>query len=127
MRLLLDTNILLPIVNERFGQIESRLREPLLSTEAVLFVSVASFWEIAIKVHIGKLELAPPLSSLPELVVGLGMSIVNIGPAHALTFAEPEPDTKDPFDRLLLNQCLVENFRLVTTDRKLAVHPLAWR
>ena len=44
-----------------------------------------------------------------------------------LADAEPEPQTRDPFDRLLLGQCQVENLRLVTLDRALAAHPLAWR
>ena len=40
---------------------------------------------------------------------------------------DPEPPTRDPFDRLLLAQCAVDNLRLVTVDRALAGHPLAWR
>ncbi len=44
---------------------------------------------------------------------------------HAIAEVLPEPATRDPFDRLLLAQCLVEGLRLVTVDRALVGHPLA--
>jgi PIN domain nuclease of toxin-antitoxin system len=82
-------------------------------------------WEIAIKSRLGKLKLTPRLSSLPELLDGLGIRIVAINEHHALASIEPEPATRDPFDRMLLAQCQVEGLRLVTVDRALASHPMA--
>jgi PIN domain nuclease of toxin-antitoxin system len=46
---------------------------------------------------------------------------------HAVADVDPEPATRDPFDRLLLAQCAIENMRLMTTDRVLAGHPFAWQ
>jgi PIN domain nuclease of toxin-antitoxin system len=55
----------------------------------------------------------------------LGLSIVSVEPRHVIVTADPEPDTRDPFDRMFLAQCQVEGLRLATMDRALANHPLA--
>jgi PIN domain nuclease of toxin-antitoxin system len=125
MRLLLDTHVLLALV-ERLGTrlpagVEALLNDP--NNEHHL--SAASLWETAIKCRLGKLSLTPSLSSLPELLDGLGIKIVAINEHHVLAAVEPEPMTRDPFDRMLLAQCQVENLRLVTVDRALLSHPLA--
>lgn len=69
--------------------------------------------------------MTPNLEALPELLAGLGIEINPINEHHALAAVEPEPPTRDPFDRLLLAQCQIENLRLVTVDRALAMHPMA--
>jgi PIN domain nuclease of toxin-antitoxin system len=127
MRLMLDTNILIPIIHETFDAIPLRLREAVQSSGASLHASVASLWEIAIKVRLQKLALRVSLRELPELMVSLNVALLTIDAVHVLADLEDETDTRDPFDRLLLAQCQVEDLRLVTTDRMLAVHPLAWR
>lgn len=55
------------------------------------------------------------------------MSGLDVTTDHALVEVDPVPATRDPFDRLLLGVCAVEGMRLVTTDRVLQDHPLAWR
>jgi PIN domain nuclease of toxin-antitoxin system len=53
--------------------------------------------------------------------------LLVIEASYVLSAVDPEPTTRDPFDRLLLAQCAVENLHLVTIDRHLTAHPLAWR
>ncbi len=124
MRLLLDTSVLIDFIEGRLG---ARTREALVSPDAVVHVSVASLWEIAIKFRLGKLPLRTPLGQLTELLENLGLVVVVIEAAHVLAAVDPEPTTRDPFDRLLLAQCAVENLRLVTIDRQSTAHPLSWR
>jgi PIN domain nuclease of toxin-antitoxin system len=50
---------------------------------------------------LGELSLPVGLGAFPELVYGLGITIVAIDERHALTSVEPEPMTRDPFDRML--------------------------
>lgn len=126
-QLLLDTNIVLPIIGESTTRLSSAMADVIESRDAALYVSVASLWEIAIKVRIGKLALGTPPPTLPSLLNDLGMALLRIEERHVLTSVGPEPDIQDPFDRLLLAQCQVEGLRLVTRDSKLASHPLAWR
>ena len=126
-RLLLDTNVVLPVLGESMTRLPRTMIEAIEAPDALLHVSIASLWETAIKARIGKLDLRAPLPSLPSLLSGLGMALVNIEASHVLCAVDPEPDTRDPFDRLLLAQCQVEDLRLVTLDRKLVSHPLALR
>jgi PIN domain nuclease of toxin-antitoxin system len=127
VRLLLDTNTLIALVDARLHTLEGAMRDAITDAESVVHASVASLWEIAIKVRLGKLALGLPPKLLPELIEQMGLKLVAINHHHVLTIAEPEPATRDPFDRLLLAQCVVENLRLVTIDRALITHPLAWR
>lgn len=127
MRLLLDTNVVLALLDEQLVALEDRARDALASSEAVLYASVASLWEIAIKVRLRKLWVSVPLRSLPEVLERMRIQILVINHHHVLTVVEPEHATRDPFDRLLLAQCTIENLRLVTVDRILRKHPLAWR
>lgn len=127
MRLLLDTHVLIGLLEGRLESFRPVVREALTGSSSALYASVASLWEIAIKVRLEKLYLEPALMELPELFESLGMTLLPIEAAHVLVEAEPAPATRDPFDRLLLSQCLVENLRLVTFDRLLVGHPLAWR
>jgi len=127
MRVLLDTHIVLSIVNERTADLPKPLRGVLSDPEAEFYVSVASFWEIAIKSRLGKLKLSGDLVRLPEIVASGGLELIPINEHHVLATVQPEPITRDPFDRLLLAQCSVEDFRLMTVDRALVAHSLALR
>ncbi len=125
MRLLLDTHVLLGLVEGRKTSLPARVDALLKQPNNEHYLSAASLWEIAIKWRLGKLRLTPKLSALPELLHELGIRIVPINEHHALAIAEPEPITRDLFDRMLLAQCQIENLRLVSLDRSLLKHHLA--
>jgi PIN domain nuclease of toxin-antitoxin system len=127
MRLLLDTHIVLSIINEQTGDLPAPLRGLLADPESEYYVSVASLWEIAIKWRLGKLKLSSGLELLPDLVTNSGLVLIPINEHHVIATVQPEPMTRDPFDRLLLAQCSVEKLRLVTIDRALIAHSLAVR
>ena len=125
MRLLLDTHVLLAFIERGALGLPTGVAGLLMDRESEHHLSAASLWEIAIKRRLGKLELTMGLGALPELLDGLGVKIVVIDERHALATVEPEPMTRDPFDRMLLAQCQVEGLRVVTLDRALVSHPLA--
>ncbi|WEZ82912.1 hypothetical protein P6U16_18405 [Rhizobium sp. 32-5/1] len=62
---------------------------------------------------------------LPEAAKIAGITLLSVNEHHALHLVEPEPPTRDPFDQMLLAQCAVEGFKLVTIDTALANHPLS--
>lgn len=127
MRLLVDTHVVLAMFDpESFGQIDRAVVAEAGADGNELHVSVASLWEIAIKVRTGKLDLNVPLSQLPEVIEQLGCNLLPIDGNQVLTDVDPWPGTKDPFDRLLIAICAAEQLRLLTADRILANHPLAW-
>src|SRR5687767_9188339 len=123
MRLLLDTNVLVRFVE---GRLSGQLSDSISSPEAEVHISVATLWEIAIKVRLGKLPLRVSLPDLPSFIDSVGFTLLTIQALHVLAVPDPEPATRDPFDRLLLGQCMTEGLRLVTLDRTLASHPLSW-
>jgi PIN domain nuclease of toxin-antitoxin system len=117
-RLLLDTHLVLWWLNG-----DPRLPQPVVervqTTEAEVFVSQASLWEMAIKVSIGRLRV-----DLPELerqVPLQGFRWLPIRTTHLLAVAELESDGdhRDPFDRLLVCQSRTEPMLLLTVDRQL--------
>lgn len=125
MRLLLDTHIVLGIINERTTDFPVPVQKLLADQRSEFYVSVASLWEIAIKWRLRKLELSFDLQSLPDMLSSGGLALVSISEHHVLAAVHPEPVTRDPFDRLLLAQCHVEDLRLVTVDRALVSHAMA--
>jgi PIN domain nuclease of toxin-antitoxin system len=126
VRLLLDTHIVLAISErQRFAK-HIDLSE-IVSPDHQAFVSVATLWEISIKSRLGKLTPARSADLLPVFMEASRIAILDINRHHALADVEPAPPTRDPFDRMLLAQCRVEGLQLVTFDRALIGHPLAWR
>jgi PIN domain nuclease of toxin-antitoxin system len=124
--MLLDTHIVLAVLGQTDLILPSPVENLLRQTKSQ-FVSVVTIWEIAIKHRIGKLTLSIELKNLPNLLVDIDIGILPIEPQHTLADIGLEPLTKDPFDRLLLGVCAAEHMKLLTLDRALAAHPLAWR
>lgn len=87
---------------------------------------MVSIWEISIKFAKGKQALALPIGDIPTFLNRLGVTVIPMTLDHAVAVATPLPDTKDPFDRLLLAVCAVERRRLVTTDQRLEGHRLVY-
>jgi PIN domain nuclease of toxin-antitoxin system len=125
-RLLLDTNVIINIVNRTDKKLPRSIRTVLESEEVSFRASVVSIWEIAIKRATGRLKLEVTPHDVPKILAMLKVDLLPMTIDHALEVAHPEPATKDPFDRLLLAVCACEGMKLVTTDEKLAGHRLVY-
>ena len=124
--MLLDTHMVLAILGQTDLILQDDISE-LLQQPMDSFVSVVSIWEMAIKFRSGKLRMSFDLNNLPKILEDIDITILDITSLHALADIGPEPITKDPFDRLLLGVCAVERMKLLTIDKSLVDHPLAWR
>jgi len=116
LNLLLDTHVLLWFLNDD-PQLVSTARLLIEEPAHRKFVSVATCWEIAIKVGVKKLDLGEPATTfLPRELTTNHFDLLGIELVHA-TFVEALPKHhKDPFDRLLAAQALVEHIPLVSAD-----------
>ena len=115
MNVLLDTHTLLWFISgdERTSQ---NARNIIESDSTKLFVSIASFWEIAIKINIGKLDLHIPFKKLQKEVLNNNFTILPIEFTHTVQLSKLESIHRDPFDRILISQALVENFTIISKD-----------
>jgi PIN domain nuclease of toxin-antitoxin system len=116
VRILVDTHLLLWwVAGARLpGNSGDLIRDP--ANE--VFVSAASVWEVAIKARMGRLE-ADPRAFVVALAEG-GFVELPITSQHAAAVADLPDHHRDPFDRILVAQALVEPMRLLTHDRALA-------
>lgn len=80
------------------------------------FVSVVSFWEMVIKMKIKKLKLK---KGLDFLIKNLEFQVLDIEMDHVLQIEKLPEIHKDPFDRMLVAQAIVEDCKILTTDRTL--------
>ena len=110
-RFLVDTHVLL-----WFWHGDPRISAAhvgILQSEAEIFCSMASLWEIAIKVGRGKLKTVDrPHESLAET----GITILAIEVAHVEAVGRLAPHHADPFDRMLVAQAIVEGMTILTAD-----------
>ena len=115
MNILLDTHTLLWALTDE-AKLSQRVRE--LLPKADTWFSVASLWEILIKVQIGKMPLPQPAG--PFVMSKLAFNGVRILPVtadHVLRIESLPNHHNDPFDRMLIAQSLEENLPVVTADR----------
>lgn len=128
MRLLLDTQLLL----WSGGWLVSAGGGSRLSAEAITLIadednepvfSPISIWEVAIKTALGRADFAVDPRALRRGLLDNGYHELAITSAHAAAVGDLQPLHKDPFDRLLIAQAMVEGFILLTTDGLVAQYP----
>ncbi|MCP4681290.1 MAG: type II toxin-antitoxin system VapC family toxin [Desulfobacterales bacterium] len=118
MRLLLDTHILLWCLEES-NDLPDQAYQLVLSADDV-YASTVNVWEIIIKLSIGKLDLDIDVHDLMKVIAKSGFKILDIKPDHAIKLMDLEDYHRDPFDRMLIAQSLVEPLHLVTCDSVIA-------
>jgi len=115
MNLLIDTHVLLWYLIDDSQLSVSSIRK-IENPSNNIYVSIASLWEIAIKINIGKLDLHIPFKKLQKEVLNNNFTILPIEFTHTVQLSKLEPIHRDPFDRILISQALVENFTIISKD-----------
>jgi PIN domain nuclease of toxin-antitoxin system len=97
----------------------------LVDSENDLLLSPATYWELAIKISIGKYRLTNPLADyINEAIRLYGLQILPITPKHAEANVQLPHHHKDPFDRLLIAQAVVEDVAVVSSDQAFDAYPI---
>ncbi len=128
MKLLLDTHTFLWLV-EGSPKLSTTAASALADPAHELYLSVASIWELAIKTANKKLILSDPLDVfVGKWTLAYLLILMPIGAPHALAVAGLPDHHRDPFDRMLIAQTLVEGMTLVSSDPKFAPYsvPILW-
>jgi PIN domain nuclease of toxin-antitoxin system len=98
-------------------RLSPKARAAIGAESAEVFVSAASAWELATKVRLGKLPAAARLiHRLPESLVEQNFRLLAIGLEHGRLGGLLPGEHRDPFDRILAAQALLEDMALVTND-----------
>ena len=121
--LLLDTHAFLWFMSD-----PSRLSEKVnteLENADVVYISVASFWEMAITSSLGKLKLPASISDMMKDCEKLDFSVLPIRGSHLERLRELPRHHRDPFDRLLICQAQEEHLTMVTVDENIVKYDLA--
>ena len=122
MTLLLDTNAFLWFCQDD-PALSARAKASIEDPANRKLVSIASCWEIAIKVGLGKLKLGESsVTYLPAALARTGFDLLPINLAHATGVESLPSHHKDPFDRLLVSQALAEGISIVSSDVQLDPH-----
>jgi PIN domain nuclease of toxin-antitoxin system len=123
MKALLDTHAFLWAIAEE-GKL-SRRAQQIYTGHNDLWLSVVSVWEILIKVQAGKLPFPQP--SGPYLVKELAKNRIEVLPIkldHVLRLESLPAHHRDPFDRMLIAQCIEENLSVITADPAFDKYPI---
>lgn len=116
MKLLLDTHIFLWFIDGS-SNLSQNARTLIENQTNERFLSIASLWEIAIKVSIGKLKLQLSVSDLvTEQVYDNDIKLLAITPQHLDILKQLDFHHKDPFDRLIIAQAIAENLTILSVD-----------
>jgi PIN domain nuclease of toxin-antitoxin system len=123
MKLLLDTHAVIWWTGSAADhrKISGTVRERIENETNDILVSSATAWEMAIKAQSGKLRIdSDILDNYDTRLAALGWITLPILPRHALAAPRLPGGHKDPFDRMLAAQALVEGLTLATVDRHFA-------
>jgi len=121
MNLLLDTHTLIWFL-EGDVNLSTVAKEQIENPANTSFVSLATFWEIAIKVNINKLEMQIAIQDLKQLIWKNGMEVLPITIEDTFFVSQLPFYHKDPFDRLLIAQAVNGNILLLSRDEAMQLY-----
>lgn len=115
MKYLLDTHTLLWFLEDD-QQLPKKVRKEIADIDNRCYISIASLWEIAIKIKLGKLRIKFPFEKFATYLSDNEIELLPISLEHLLRLLNLELYHRDPFDRLIIAQGLAENLTILTKD-----------
>lgn len=122
MQLLLDTHIFLFLINGDKSVPQETIRLTQDNTNKK-FISIASIWEMTIKIGLGKLSIINNIDTVYKVIGEYDLSILDIHKNHLKHLLNLPHIHKDPFDRLIISQAIADNLTLITDDQFIKNYP----
>jgi PIN domain nuclease of toxin-antitoxin system len=97
------------------------IHESIVNKDNEMCVSTVSFWEISLKTRIGKFSFENvDIKNFPQYARNMGFSIIDLKEQETITFHELplKENHKDPFDRMLIWQAIINGMALISKDDK---------
>jgi PIN domain nuclease of toxin-antitoxin system len=124
MRLLLDTHAFLWFLLDD-PKLSETARNSIAEPDNDIEISPASYWEIAIKISLNKYSLPEPYEQFMEREIATNQfRILPIEPKHTAVLTNLPFHHRDPFDRLIIAQAMVEHIPVVSRDTVFAAYPV---
>jgi len=123
MDYLLDTHAFLWFINGS-NELSPQAKNIIQNPENTMYLSIASFWEIAIKLNIGKLAIDMSFDELKKEADKNDFRILLIRYEDTRVLTILELFHKDPFDRILIAQAIQNNLTMITRDANFASYPI---
>lgn len=124
MKYLLDTHTFIWLDNEP-EKLPAKVAEICADQTHTLLLSIASVWEMQIKLQLGKLTLPAPLATIVENQIRNNqVELLTIQLPHVLELATLPLHHKDPFDRLLIAQARFEDAVILSDDSQISKYPV---
>ena len=123
MDILLDTHAAIWFFedDERLSQ---SAKEAIFDLCNSVYISIASLWELAIKISTGKLDFDRGIDGFIGAVIDNGFILLDISPEHTKTVSTLPFIHRDPFDRMIIAQAMVENITVVTADDNISKYDI---
>ena len=125
IKYLLDTHAILWIA-ENSPRLSEKAKDVIINPDTIKYVSVASAWEVAIKLSIGKLKLHEGLSEFYQIIHSNRVSMLPIEESYLEELVNLPFIHKDPFDRLLVATALTESMTILTADENIHKYNVNW-
>ena len=125
MKVLLDTHAFIWLDTQP-EKLSKTAMEICQDTDNQLYLSMASIWEMQIKVQLGKLKLKIPLADMLTVQQQENdLNVLNIALAHIYQLQALPFHHNDPFDRLIITQSVLENMTLISVDEKFKAYDVS--
>ncbi len=115
---LLDTHTFIWFINGD-NELSRNARELIEADDSVNFISIASIWEIAIKISLGKLQLNTSFEEIDRQIDNNGFHLLPITFEHTLLLSRLPFHHRDPFDRMIIAQSVANRLTVISKDSNL--------
>lgn len=126
MNLLLDTHTLIWFLNGDENNLSAKARQLITNSANSCYVSIASLWEMAIKIRLGSLHFEPGYGNLLTLLDQNGFELLPVTFHHTHHLLSLPMHHRDPFDRLMIAQSMTESLLFVTADTNIHQYDVEW-
>ena len=123
MKYLVDTHTLLWFFNGD-KQLSQTAKQILSDEQYQKFVSIASIWELAIKINLNKLKFPNNAKGFVKAIIENKFKLCDIKPEHIFNLEQLENFHKDPFDRILTATAIFEGMKFITCDENIRQYPV---
>jgi PIN domain nuclease of toxin-antitoxin system len=124
MKLLLDTHAIIWFV-EGDTSLSFLARQAIENQNNTKYISIISFWEMMIKINLGKLVMKIDFVTLNEYLLSKNIQVLSLELSHILHLKDLPTHHKDPFDRILIAQAMSEEMTLISIDTNFSLYDIS--